>query len=100
MSDTNTDHFHPVTEDPRVDANGHAALLLVESLIHCLRERAILSLDDTIDLVDSAISVQTDIIDHAEGPAPVMRRSLTLLEKIAHSLLVEQKGPTAPADGG
>ena len=98
MSDTDPTDFHAAAHDTRVDANGQAALLLVESLIHCLRERKVLSLDDTIDLVDSAISVQTDIIDHVEGPAPVMRRSLTLLEKIAHSLLVEQKGPTATAD--
>lgn len=72
--------------DPDTDPHGQAALLLVESLIHVLRERSILSFADAIDLVETAASVQADVTAEADGAAPVMRQSLMLLESIADSL--------------
>lgn len=86
-----------VAVDQQTDPHGQAALLLVESLIHVLRERSILSLADAIDLVETAASVQADVTAQADGAAPIMRRSLLLLESIADSLRREAEAVSGRA---
>lgn len=68
------------------DVHGRVALLLVESLIHGLTERSILSLGDAIDIVDTAVAVQADVADAADGAGPAMQDGVALLEAIADSL--------------
>lgn len=68
------------------DPHGHAALLLVESLIHGLIERSIISVVDAIDIIETADSVQVDVADATDGQNEPMWRSHALLTRIAESL--------------
>lgn len=43
---------------PGIDADGHAALLLVESLIHNLVARSVISVEDAVETVDVAYDVK------------------------------------------
>lgn len=74
------------TADLGTDAHGHAALLLVESLIHGLIAQEIITVADAIDIVDIAIDVKADDgVDQGLSPAS-LRKSLGLLETIGNSL--------------
>lgn len=65
---------------------GQAALLLVESLIHGLVARSVLTPADALEIVEVAAEVKTEIgIDMGDTPA-AMRKSLALLETMAQSL--------------
>lgn len=68
------------------EAHGQAALLLVESLMHSLMEHAILTLSETVEVVETAISVQADIALAADAGRRQMWRSHALLTRIADSL--------------
>lgn len=70
----------------QTDPHGQAALLLVESLIHGLRERSILDIEGAIDIVETAVDVQADIVDMAGDARATMSRSHALLSAIAESL--------------
>ncbi|WP_076068157.1 hypothetical protein [Sphingomonas montana] len=75
------------------DGPGMAALLLVESLIHGLRENAMLTNDEVISIVQTAIDVQYERAEAAdEGAAPVMWRSYSLLTEIGASLRIDGYG--------
>ena len=74
---------------PIPDPHGHAALLLVESLIHGLLARSIITTADAIEMVESADSVQVDVAEAADGAGAPMWLSHALLEGIAHSLKVD-----------
>ena len=74
---------------PPADAHGHAALLLVEALIHGLCEKDVLSRSDAIDIVDSAASVQLDVSDVAAPSPAAMRHAHALLLAIAGSLQID-----------
>jgi hypothetical protein len=68
------------------DAHGHAAILLVESLIHGLVARKVLSVPDAVEIVEVAADVKEDVAsDSGESPAN-LQRSLTLLNAISTSL--------------
>ena len=71
---------------PMPDAHGHAALLLVESLIHGLIERSVITVDDALDLVETANSVQVDAAEEADGQGAPMWHAHTLLTAIEQSL--------------
>lgn len=49
-------------------AQGAAALLLVESLIHGLIARSILSLQEAIEIIDSAADIERDLDPTGLGP--------------------------------
>lgn len=87
----NDNHFD--AGEPIPDAHGQAALLLVESLIHGLNEQSVLSIGEAIDVVETAIDVQADIADAADGSRPAMRKSLGLLAAISDSLKQAQGRP-------
>ncbi|MET0365420.1 MAG: hypothetical protein ABW169_12290 [Sphingobium sp.] len=70
------------------DAHGEAALLLVESLIHGLIDRGILDVGAAIDVVDTAVSVEEDVMDARPDRAGV-HSSLDLLVRIARSLSMD-----------
>ncbi len=68
------------------DAHGQAAMLLVESLIHGLIARDVLTVADAVEVVDVAAEVKADIAgDLGDSPAN-LRRSLGLLKAISASL--------------
>lgn len=78
------------------DAHGHAALLLVESLIHGLLARSIITTDHAIEIVDAANEVQREIAEAADANGMTMWRSHALLTSIARSLRHDVEPNTAP----
>jgi hypothetical protein len=75
-------------ESPRrePDAYGQAALLLVESLIHHLVGRSVISVAEAVEIVQVAADVKAEVAaDLGDSPA-TMRHSLALLESISLSL--------------
>ena len=68
------------------DPHGQAALLLVESLIHVLMERSVISISDAIEIVETADDVQVDVAKAADGHGAPMWRSHALLTAILESL--------------
>lgn len=81
----------PVTNDNMAavhgpDAHGQAALLLVESLIHGLLARSLISVADAVEIVEVASEVKVEVaVDLGDSPAN-LRRSLSLLTAISDSL--------------
>lgn len=71
---------------PAPEPHGQAALILVESLIHQLIEKSILTPGDAIDIVGSAIDVQTDIVADEEARSAEMAQAHLLLSSILRSL--------------
>lgn len=78
------------------DSHGHAALLLVESLIHGLCERSILNVTQSVAIVERALEVQEEIAANADGAAAPMWRSHALLSSIAASLRSDDGFVPAP----
>ena len=70
---------------PGVDAHGQTAMLLVESLIHGLIERKVLSVADAVEIVETAREVQIDGSVESD-PRETTLRSITLLQAITSSL--------------
>lgn len=68
------------------DAHGQAALVLVESLLHGLLSQTVLTLSEAVEIIESAVAVQTDIADAADTGAETMWRSLSLLTAMSASL--------------
>lgn len=77
---------------PMPDPHGQAALLLVESLIHGLLARSVISVDEAVSIVEAADSVQVDIAEAADGAGAPMWRSHALLSAIATSLKLDGDG--------
>lgn len=48
--------------DPRGDDRGQAALLLIESLMHSLVAKGVLSREDFIEVVDGAAEVEGELL--------------------------------------
>jgi hypothetical protein len=68
------------------DAHGQAAILLVESLIHGLIARSLISTEDAIEIVGVAAEVKEEVAyDIGDSPA-TMHQSLTILQAIQGSL--------------
>lgn len=68
------------------DAHGQAALLLVESLVHGLIARDLITVADAVEIVDVAAEVNADVgSDVGDSPAR-LRKSLGLLDAIGSSL--------------
>lgn len=76
----------PSAAPPAADPHGHAALLLVESLIHELVERALLPLEGALAVIDSATSVQREFVESDTPAEDPMRKALSLLNAIGFSL--------------
>lgn len=68
------------------DAAGQAALVLVESLIHGLIQRSMLTVSDSIEIIETAIDVQADVAEAADGAGAKMWRSHAMLSSMATSL--------------
>lgn len=68
------------------DANGRAALLLVESLIHGLIEKSVLSVSEAVEIVETASQVANDTGLELGGSEASVQKSLGLLLAISQSL--------------
>lgn len=69
-----------------VDAHGHAAMLLVESLIHGLIATSTISVAQAVEIVDIASDVTIEMAaGHSKAPDH-LGKSLTLLQSISTSL--------------
>ena len=78
------------TSDP--DAHGQAALLLVESILHALIERRVLTAGDALIAVQVAAEVKRDLAAHTGEAIAVRDESLGLLTAIAHSFAAYDGG--------
>ena len=68
------------------DPHGHAAMLLVESLLHGLIARNVITVSEAVEIVDTATEISVDIArDGGRDPVDV-RQSIGLLESISTSL--------------
>lgn len=74
------------------DPHGQAALILVESLIHGLVERSVLTTTDAIDVIEAATDVQADVAEAADGAGAKMWQSHSLLAMMAKSLEHDLRG--------
>lgn len=68
------------------DAHGQAAMLLVESLLHSMVARSLLSLKDAVEIVGVAAEVKNEIGEELGDAPATMKRSLALLDSIRRSL--------------
>lgn len=91
MSINDNDPAVPDTIPP-TDPHGQAALLLVESLIHGLCQNSTLAVDEAIEIVERAVSVQFDQAEAADAAGAPLWRSHTLLSAIATSLKIDGTG--------
>ena len=91
-SNDNSAKNNPTSD--HIDPHGQAALLLVESLVHELVARSVVTLSGAIEVVQTAIDVSlemaTELQDDQAGAAG---RSALLLQAISRSL-----GADAPRD--
>lgn len=95
----NKDNDTPIREVmfPSPDAYGHAALLLVESLIHGLCENETLSTAQAVEIAERAVDVQFEQAEAADGAGAPLWRSHALLSSIAASLRADDTGgPPSP----
>ena len=91
LNDNNDPGIHvPMT--PSNETHGSAALVLVESLIHGLLKNARISLADAVDIVDTAMSVQFEVAEAADGQGAAMWRSHALLASIGRTLRISDIG--------
>jgi hypothetical protein len=68
------------------EPHGHAALLLVESLIHGLIANSSLTVEQAVEIVEIAAQVKHDTADAVGDTPTTLQRSLHLLESISASL--------------
>ena len=59
-----------------INPHGRAALLLVESLIHSLVEKAVLTRAEAIEVIDVAVDVEEELALAEHSPGSPMRKSL------------------------
>ncbi|MBY9064378.1 hypothetical protein K7957_15675 [Sphingomonas yunnanensis] len=87
---TMPDNLSPIAQaedKTRYDAAGEAALLLVESLIHELIDRSVLSVDDAVKTVNAAAEIRLELADDRGESRQTTEQSVSLLMSIYQSLL-------------
>lgn len=71
----------------RADAMARASLLLVESVIHGLIAKSLITVADAVEIIQVAVEVQDDEAQSEAGAASLSaNRSLILLQAMQHSL--------------
>jgi hypothetical protein len=71
---------------PLPEAQGQAALLLVESLIHSLIDNGALTKEQAIEAIESASDVKEESASEHKEPNHILRRSLGLLQAMRDSI--------------
>jgi hypothetical protein len=85
----NTNDNENLSPDRRADppdAHGQAAMLLVESLLHGLIARSVISLADAVEIVETATDVKEEIAFERGEDAKTRQTSIMLLDMIRASL--------------
>ena len=83
---TSNDNEPAVRMPPQSDGSGHAAILLVESLLHSLIARSVITVKDAIEIVEVAAETEDDIAAD-QGDLPKNSRTpQTILTSISASL--------------
>lgn len=78
---------HPAGFEP--DPHGRAALLLVESVLHGLIERLVITVEQAVKIVEIAAEAKDEIgLDTGDTPL-TLARSLSLLASISESLKID-----------
>jgi hypothetical protein len=80
------DGAHGPTLIPVVNGQAEAAILLVESLIHGLIERSIISVSDAVDITQTAIDAKVGIASDAGDNPTRICGTLTILGAMSASL--------------
>lgn len=86
---------------PKADAHGEAAILLVESLIHGLIAKRVLSVSEAVEIVDVATEVKLEAGIEDGAPTVASQTSINLLQDISASLkfdLEERAASGTPND--
>ena len=77
----------PPSDEP--DAHGQAALILIESILHALVEKDVLTTHEALDAIHTAHEVKTEIATRAHESESRMQESLELLKRIAMTFEVD-----------
>jgi hypothetical protein len=85
-SSNDNDRLHGAVGE--ADAHGHAALVLVESLILSLIDRSVMNADEAHDVVAIAIDATEEIANELTDRPASLQRSISLLANIKDSLPV------------
>ena len=92
MAKNSHDGQRPGSDGPSVELDGHAhgraALLLVESLIHGLANRSVITVAEAIEIIEVAAEVE-DELARAEGHDEAEIEARSLLAPISKSLGVD-----------
>lgn len=88
-SDISNDNVYLASDAPGDNPHGRAAILLVESLIHGLIARDVITVADAVEMVDVAVQVSTDISDDPDSSAARVCEPIELLNAIGSSLRVD-----------
>lgn len=89
-SDISNDNVYVAGAAPENNAHGRAAILLVESLIHGLIARDVITVADAVEIVDVAAQVTTDISEDPDSSAAGVWEPVELVNAIGTSLRVDQ----------
>ena len=82
--------FRPGADDRNTPgAQGRAALLLVESLIHTLTSAGVLSAAQAVEVAEVARDVQLAIAEDSPAHTAEMRGALVVLNEVLASLKVD-----------
>lgn len=94
MADNTVNHNDSKATRPELlgpDAHGQAAMLLVESLVHGLIERSVLTVADAVEIVETAAHVKEEVASELGDSPANLRKSLTILETLMASLVYDMK---------
>jgi hypothetical protein len=86
---SNDNNFPSVAPRKEPDAHGQAAMLLVESLIHGLIARSVLTVAQAVEIVEVATDVKLEIAADEEHSQAGVEKSLDLLKSISASLMLD-----------
>jgi hypothetical protein len=81
-----------VESDARHEAAGEAALLLVESLIHGLIGKSVLSVGEAVEAINVATEIRIELGEDRGESRQTMERSVALLEAMSRSLVPDIGG--------
>ncbi|WP_379071643.1 hypothetical protein ACFJIU_12130 [Mesorhizobium sp. UC74_2] len=85
-SETIKDNQAALRTEEGPDAHGQAALLLVESLIHALIAGSVITVQEAVEVVETAADVKQEIAESLGDSPDRLGQSLTLLQTISDSL--------------
>ncbi len=77
---------------PLPAAQAQAALLVTESLIHCLLDQGVLTKALAIDVVRAAMDVKEESIAEAKEPRATLEKSVMLLGSMMRSIEAHGEG--------